>query len=405
MKWGISWVFVINLLIFISVTNARFKLGIENLSPQLVEQLQQQRVGLITNQTGRNQRGERTIKVLRDNGVVVSTIFAPEHGYNGVVSAGQQVIDEVDEITGTQIKSLYQALHGNQLSKESFVDIDLLLFDLQDVGMRHYTYISTLFRVMQAIKDTPLQLIVLDRPNLLGSRVQGPGVEDNFVSFISIADIPLRHGLTMGELSCYYNNFYFNNRVQLEVVKMRDYNRKTTLIKQLLAPLSPNLSSVQSCYGYSFLGLLGEVAPFDVGVGSDKPFRVIALPRSSKVNKQFWKDLHSLLKDQGIYDKKYEFFNINKNRWSRGLELIIPYIDHVENFDLFIDICLLAKKYDIALQFAPTFDKAIGTDYIRQWLQDTNHDKKVLQQMIDEQHKEFADKIRGCLLYCPAPND
>lgn len=403
MKWGIFWVFMLNLVTFSSVTNTGFKLGIENLSMQLIEQLQQKRVGLITNQTGRNQRGERTVEVLRDYDVSIITIFAPEHGYSGVVLAGEVVADEIDTATGTVVKSLYHASHGNQLSPESFTGVDVLLFDLQDVGMRHYTYISTLFRVMQAIQGAKIQLVVLDRPNLLGARVQGPGVDDNFISFISIADIPLRHGLTMGELACYYNTYYFNDGIQLEVVKMHDYNRARTLIKQLLAPLSPNLPSMQSCYGYSFLGLLGEVAPFDVGVGSDKPFRVITLPRSSTIDKAFWKDLHVLLKDHGIYSKKYEYFNQKKNRWARGLELVIPFIDSVANFDLFIDICALSQQFNLMLQFAPTFDKAVGTDYIRQWLQNDNSDKQQLQQVIDKQHTVFADKIRGCLLYCPAP--
>lgn len=403
MKWGISRAIAFVFLLFSFVTNASFKLGVENVSAQLIDQLKQQRVGLITNQTGRNQRGQRTVEVLQGHGIEVVTIFAPEHGYDGTVPAGQQVTDTVDEKTGAVITSLYHAVHGNQLSIETFVDVDVLLFDLQDVGMRHYTYISTLFRVMSAVKNTSLKLIVLDRPNLLGAQVQGPVVDENLISFISIADIPLRHGLTMGELACYFNDRYFDDSVNVEVVKMHDYNRAITLIKQLLAPLSPNLPSLQSCYGYSFLGLLGEVAPFDVGVGSDKPFRVITLPRSLKIDAQFWKDLHKLLKNHGVQRKRYEYFNKKNNRWSRGLELMIPAIDRVANFDLFIDICLLAQQFGITLQFAPTFDKAVGTDYVRQWLQGDDHDKKPLEQMIDQQHKEFAGKIRGCLLYGPAP--
>ena len=185
-----------------------FKFGVENLSVQLIEQLTQQRVGLITNQTGRNQRGQSTVEVLQNHGIEVVTIFAPEHGYDGIVPAGQQVADKVDKTTRTSITSLYHTSHGNQLSTETFVGVDVLLLDLQDVGMRHYTYISTLFRVMSAIKDTSLQLVVLDRPNLLGARVQGPVVDENLISFISIADIPLRHGLTIGELACYFNDRY-----------------------------------------------------------------------------------------------------------------------------------------------------------------------------------------------------
>src|SRR5207249_6044556 len=143
-------------------------------------------------------------------------------------------------------------------------ELDCLVFDIQDSGMRHYTYISTLLNTMKIAAEYKKPYIVLDRPNPLGGMMQGPLVQPDLISFISIAPIPLRHGMTIGELAHYFNGHILEKSAILHVIPMHDYNRMNGFAGTFLHQLSPNLLSLQSCYGYSFLGLLGEVEPFDV---------------------------------------------------------------------------------------------------------------------------------------------
>ncbi|MES2181763.1 MAG: exo-beta-N-acetylmuramidase NamZ domain-containing protein, partial [Pseudomonadota bacterium] len=134
------------------------------------------------------------------------------------------------------------------------------MFDIQDSGMRHYTYISTLYHAMKVAAQYNKQMVIFDRPNPLGARMEGPVVTQQLKSFISIAQVPLRHGMTVGELAWYFNKYELEKPAELHVVRMHGYDRRARFVAQneLAQPLSPGLRTEQACYGYSFLGLLGE---------------------------------------------------------------------------------------------------------------------------------------------------
>src|SRR5436190_4773991 len=274
---------------------ATFSLGVENVSPSLMARIVPNKskpvIGLITNQTGVNQQNVRTIDTLLANNCCdIKYIFVPEHGLNGIL-AERDVPNSVDTQTNISIISLYGNGTGKMISSEHINNIDLLVFDIQDSGMRHYTYISTLLNTMKIAAEYHKLFVVLDRPNPLGGLMQGPLVESDLISFISIASIPLRHGMTIGELAWYFNEHVLERSVPLHVVTMSDYDRTQGFVGQWLQQLSPNIQSLQSCLGYSFLGLIGELEPFDIGIGTNMAFRCITLPESLHVASSVWKQI------------------------------------------------------------------------------------------------------------------
>ena len=349
---------------FSSQSCAEFKLGVENISNAFIKKICPAEkpcvVGLITNQTGVDQKGNRTIDILQQRGLNLTYVFAPEHGLNGVL-AERDVHDSKDAKTDIPIISLYGNGSGKMISSEMMNSLDVLFFDIQDSGMRHYTYISTLLNTMKLAAEYNKPFVVLDRPNPLGSIMEGPLVEPGLISFISIAPIPLRHGMTIGELAWYFNGHVLEKSAQLHVVPMHDYNRTHGFMGTFVHQLSPNLQSLQSCYGYSFLGLFGEIEPFDVGVGTPMAFRYIGLPEKMHCSKQLWHEAQNIFSVYGVKSSFHHHTNSKTKKLSMGLSLEFPAMSDVDSFQLFIALLQLFKKEGIAFSFSAAFDKAVGT--------------------------------------------
>lgn len=384
-----------------------FKLGVENVSASLLQQLCPDKkkesciVGLITNQTGVDQKGKRTVEVLADCGIIVKYIFAPEHGLNGTL-AERDVHDSIDKKTKIPVLSLYGNGSGKMISAEYMNELDCLLFDIQDSGMRHYTYISTLLNTMKIAAEYNKPYVVLDRPNPLGSLMQGPLVQPDLISFISIASIPLRHGMTIAELAQYFNKNVLDKPVSLSVVPMVGYDRNIGFMGTFIHQLSPNLQSLQSCYGYSFLGLLGEVESFEVGVGTHMAFRCIALPVDKKVSQDVWRRLQTLFNSFGVKSFLYHHTNPKNNRKSKGLRLEFSDVSQLRSFELFIAILEFFKKEEIPFSFSASFNKAVGNVDVQKLCVGTIKKEEFFNN-ITQDLKGFADKAQSCFLYQPAP--
>lgn len=380
-----------------------FKLGIENVSASLLQTICSAEhakvctIGLITNQTGVNQHDKRTVDVLIDQGINVKYIFVPEHGLNGT-PAGKDVHDSMDKKTKIPVLSLYGNGSGKMITSEQMNELDCLVFDIQDSGMRHYTYISTLLNTMKIAAEYKKPYIVLDRPNPLGGMMQGPLVQPDLISFISIAPIPLRHGMTIGELACYFNKHVLESPIVLEVVPMCGYDRNTGFMGKFMHQLSPNLQSLQSCYGYSFLGLLGEVEPFDVGVGTSMAFRCIALPKHLHIKKDVWRRLQEVFNNFGVKSFLYHHTNPKGNRKSKGLRLEFSSIAQLRSFDLFIAILEFFKKEEIPFSFSASFNKAVGTIDVQKMFAG-EITKEILFSKIANDLQNFGDRSQSCLLY------
>jgi len=247
--------------------------------------LKDKKVGIVTNQTGILSDKTHVVDFLLEKKIAVQTIFAPEHGFRGTADAGEHVVDGKDPKTGLPIISLYG---DNKKPKAAqLAGIDVMIFDLQDVGARFYTYISSLHYVMEACAENGIPLIVLDRPNPNGGIVDGPLLEKEFTSFVGMHPIPLLHGLTIGEYSKMINGEkWLKNAVQCKLIVIPCVDYKRTMPYSLLAKPSPNLPNDQSINLYASLCLF-EGTNVSMGRGTEKQFQIYGSPFLKKTNFTF----------------------------------------------------------------------------------------------------------------------
>jgi uncharacterized protein YbbC (DUF1343 family)/CubicO group peptidase (beta-lactamase class C family) len=250
--------------------------GIDVLERDGFKQLKGLRVGLITNHTGRDRGGRQTIDVLREApGVKLAALFSPEHGIRG--QADEKVSDSVDEKTGLPIYSLYG--ETRRPKPEQLKNLDALVFDIQDIGARFYTYSATLGYAMESAAQAKIPFFVLDRPNPIGGiEVEGPLADADKLSFTAYHTIPVRHGLTVGELAQLYNE-QRKLGCDLRVVKMENWRRAMWFdaTEQTWVNPSPNMRSLTEATLYPGVGLL-ETTNLSVGRGTDTPFELVGAP-------------------------------------------------------------------------------------------------------------------------------
>lgn len=244
---------------------------------EYVPLLRGRRVGVITNQTGMIGRTHLVDSLLALK-MKVTRVFAPEHGFRGTADAGEQVKDGVDTKTGLPVVSLYG--DNKKPTRAQLADVDVLLFDIQDVGVRFYTYTSTLHYVMEAAAENVKPLIVLDRPNPNGFYVDGPVLDTAFRSFVGMHPVPLVHGMTIGEYARMINGESWlagNAKCILTVISCLGYDHRSHY--ELPVKPSPNLPNMSAVYLYPSLGLF-EGTVVSVGRGTDKPFQCVGWPES-----------------------------------------------------------------------------------------------------------------------------
>lgn len=257
-----------------SFANARIQVGAER-TDQYIPLLRGKRIAVVTNQTGMIGH-THLVDSLVSIGMDVVKVFAPEHGFRGEADAGEHVANERDKRTGLQVVSLYGK--NKKPSAEQLKDVDVLLFDIQDVGVRFYTYISTLHLVMEAAAEEGKKVIVLDRPNPNGFYVDGPVLDTAFRSFVGMHPVPLVHGMTMGEYAQMINGqgwLKAGVRCDLTVITCTGYDHGS--FYELPVRPSPNLPNMSSVYLYPALGLF-EGTIVSVGRGTDQPFQCIGYP-------------------------------------------------------------------------------------------------------------------------------
>jgi uncharacterized protein YbbC (DUF1343 family)/CubicO group peptidase (beta-lactamase class C family) len=250
--------------------------GIDVLARDNFKQLAGLRIGLVTNQTGRDRSGHSTIDVLhKAANVKLVALFSPEHGIRGV--ADENVSDSKDEQTGLPIYSLYG--ETRRPKPEQLKDLDALVFDIQDIGTRFYTYMSTLGYVMEEAPKANLPVFVLDRPNPIGGlEVEGPIADADKLSMIAYHRIPVRHGMTIGELAKLFNKER-NLGCDLRVIEMTGWRRTMWFDETNLLWVnpSPNMRSLNEATLYPGIGLL-ETTNVSVGRGTDTPFELVGAP-------------------------------------------------------------------------------------------------------------------------------
>ena len=260
----------------LSLTDAQVLTGIDVLARERFKQLAGMRVGLVTNQTVRDRAGHSTIDILyKAPNVKLVALFSPEHGIRG--TADEKVSDSKDEQTGLPIYSLYG--ETRRPTPEQLKDLDALVFDIQDVGTRFYTYISTLGYVIEEAAKAGRPVFVLDRPNPIGGlEIEGPVADADKLSFTAYQSIPVRHGMTIGELGQLFNQ-QRQLGCDLRIIKMEGWRRAMWFDETNLLWVnpSPNMRSLTEATLYPGIGLL-ETTNVSVGRGTDTPFEVVGAP-------------------------------------------------------------------------------------------------------------------------------
>lgn len=257
------------------------KLGIDVLEENGFDLLRGKRVGLITNQTSVNRSGVKTRLVMhRSPQVNLVALYTPEHGLEGTEKAAVHISTRKDSLTGLTAHSLYGPTR--KPTPEMLAGIDVMVFDLQDIGSRSYTYISTMIRAMEACGENGKDFVVLDRPNPLGGlRVQGPPMERQWISFVGQVPTPYIHGMTAGELAQMANaKGWFSGSCRLTVVPVLGWNRGMSWENTGLrwVPTSPNIPKPSSPRYYAATGIFGSLSGGDIGIGSDGPFEYVGGP-------------------------------------------------------------------------------------------------------------------------------
>ena len=263
--------------------------GVEVLLSDSLHLVSNRSVGLVTNHTGIDRAGTTTIDRLHDHpDVRLVALFSPEHGIRGAAQAGVEVASGIDDRTGLPIHSLYG--DTRKPNREMLEGLDVLLFDIQDIGARYYTYVSTMALAMEAAGEAGIPFIVLDRPNPIGDAVQGAMLDPEFATFVGMYPVPMRHGMTPGELAGMFVG-EFGVRVELTVVAVDGWTRNQAFADTGLpwiAP-SPNMPSVESATHYPGTCLF-EGTSISVGRGTDQAFQLIGAP---------WLDAEELLHEVG----------------------------------------------------------------------------------------------------------
>jgi len=254
--------------------------------------LKNKKIALVVNQTSRI-KDKHLVDFLLENNINVVKIFAPEHGFRGNVDRGEHFNNKIDKKTGIPIIAMYGK--NRKPKAEQLKNIDIVIFDIQDVGVRFYTYISSMHYVMEACAENKIKIIIFDRPNPLGDYVDGPVLKPKFKSFIGMHEIPIVHGLTIGELAIMINEEgWLKNGIKcdLEVIKMQNYNHK----KHWSIPIkpSPNLPNDVAIRLYPSLCFF-EATNISIGRGTRFPFQVIGYPKKKFGNFTFTpKDIPSM---------------------------------------------------------------------------------------------------------------
>ena len=339
----------------LSAAQQPLKTGAEQLERYL-PLLAGKRVGLLVNQTSLI-GGQHLVDVLLTNKVNVVGIFAPEHGFRGDHDAGALVSNGSDSKTGLPLWSLYGA--NKQPSATQMRQLDVVIFDIQDVGVRYYTYISSMHYMLQAAADHGVAMLVLDRPNPNGAFVDGPLLDLKFQSFVGMHPIPLLHGMTVGELAqMIKGERWISNAdsLQLTVVPIAGYRRDMPYV--LPVKPSPNLPNAQAVALYPSLGFF-EATPLSVGRGTAFPFQVIGYDKFGPANFRFTPvstpgaAISPPLMDKTLYGADLRRVSTN------GLDL--QYLQHWH---------ALFKQHNEVFFTAPAFmDKLAGTDQLRQQIE------------------------------------
>lgn len=352
---------------------------------QYMPLLRGRRVAVLANHTAMYSAEEHIVDMMHREGVQLAGIFAPEHGFRGSIEAGAIVKNSVDERTGVPILSLYTG-NKKRPSDDVMRSFDILVVDMQDVGLRFYTYYITMLQIMEACADFGQMVIVLDRPNPNGHYVDGPILDMKYKSGVGWLPIPVVHGLTMGEIATMALGEGWAQPVELRVVKCRNYDH-TTHYTLPIAP-SPNLPTQHSIYLYPSTCLF-EGTVLSMGRGTEAPFEIYGHPDMQGYDFSFTPQPNAGSKTpphNGVKCYGVDLRGVSDEEvWQSGVN--IEYlVDAYRNLNL-------GNEF-----FKPVFEKLIGVEYVRQMIIDGYSAQEIEARWSDDVAR-FKEQRRKYLLY------
>jgi uncharacterized protein YbbC (DUF1343 family) len=376
------------------------KLGID-LIDRYRHLFNQKRVGLITNPTGVNSDLKSTIDILYEKTNLVA-LFSPEHGVRGDLQAGVQAEDYTDKKTGVKVYSLYG--QTKKPSKQMMDEIDILAFDIQDVGARYYTFLYTMAYAMMACKEHHKPMVIFDRPNPVNADdVEGNLLKPDYQSFVGYYPIPQRFGLTIGELANYFNQ-EFQIDADVTVVQMENYRRTMDYGDTGLSFIfpSPNIPSKETCYAY-LATCIFEGTNMSEGRGTTKPFEIIGSPSL---------DVDALIEAMNTYDlkgfrlRKTYFtptFSKHQNSLCQGVEILITNKGLFKPIYTGFVLLRQMRNHDPNFEFLKPYRKGgrhfidllVGDDFIR----NENISLDAIKEIISQDSKRFKEMKRRYHLY------
>ncbi|MEI6822839.1 MAG: DUF1343 domain-containing protein [Bacteroidota bacterium] len=289
-------------------------------------------------------------------GINIKKVFCPEHGFRGEAEAGETIKNKIDSKTGLNIISLYG--DNKKPKAEDLKGIDIVIFDIQDVGARFFTYISTMHYVMEACAENNVEFIVLDRPNPNGYYIDGPVLEPKFTSFVGMHPVPIVHGMTIAEYATMINDEgWLKNGIKCKLRYVTVYNYNHAYLYILPIKPSPNLMNMNAIYLYPTLCLF-EGSVISVGRGTNTPFQIVGNPQLDNTDFEFTP--HSILgmaKDPLYNNKVCHGYNLS--------EYAVNILRNEKKLNLFWIIDFYKRLKDKGTFFTPFFDKLSGTDKLR----------------------------------------
>jgi uncharacterized protein YbbC (DUF1343 family) len=328
--------------------------GAERLD-QYLALLKNKRVGMVVNHTAMVNK-THLVDTLLSLGVSVHKIYAPEHGFRGTADAGEHVASYTDKKTGITVVSLYGS--NKKPSPEQLADVDIVIYDIQDVGARFFTYISTMYLVMESCAENSKQLLILDRPNPNGDYVDGPVLDMKLKSFVGMLPLPIVHGLTVGELAQMIQGEEWlkdSLKCNFTIVPVLNYTHKTEYI--LPVKPSPNMPNNQAIRLYPSLGLF-EGTNVSVGRGTYFPFQVLGSPFTTDTAFSFTPvSIDGMSKDPMHMNKKCYGFDLRNIAYKKEVDL--SYV--IKMYELTTDKTGYFGKNNF-------FDKLAGTTTLKQQL-------------------------------------
>lgn len=354
---------------------------------QYVDLLKNKRVGIVANHTSMIHK-THLVDSLVSLGIEVVKVFSPEHGFRGKADAGERVNSDIDVKTGLPIISLYGK--NKKPSNKQIKGLDIIIFDIQDVGARFYTYISTMHYVMEACAENNIEFLLLDRPNPNGHYVDGPILEEEYTSFVGMHPVPIVHGMTVGEYAQMINEEkWLKDSVMCKLTVVNCVNYTHLSFYKLPIQPSPNLPNMSSIYLYPSLCLF-EGTLISVGRGTDKPFQIIGHPAISIKNFSFTPESRSGAKNPKLLGKLCYGYNLSvygeqemKEKASLNLTWLIDFYSIYPDSDNF---------------FKPFFYKLSGNQVLEEQIQNGMTEKEI-RKTWDNGLIEFKKTRKKYLLY------